>query len=209
VVLTDIVARNVRVHMERDNLRNIPRARLPAGVQVHWYRSGDEQKWVDIHRRAEKLVKVTLADHVRVFEERVEQLRRRQCFFLDADYAPIATATAWYENDFFGLPYGRVHWVAVVPRFQRRGLAKSLMAVVLRRMVELGHERAFLRTSTARLPAIQLYQKFGFRPSLRSEGERSVWQQLNERLPQPFALESVSDEERPNDSGESREAEQE
>ena len=126
--------------------------------------------------------------HTREFGTDVAQLGQRQCFLLDAQQVPIATATAWFEDDFDGVPYGRVHWVAMVPRYQGRGLSKPLMSIVLTRMAELGHERVFLRTSTARLPAIQLYQQFGFVPLLGSSEDRMIWQQLNARLREPFDL---------------------
>ena len=68
--------------------------------------------------------------------------------------------------------------MAVIPECQGRDLSKPLMVLVLTRMAELGHDRVFLRTSTARLPAINLYAQFSFVPSLRSAEDREVWRQL-------------------------------
>ncbi len=184
----DIVQRNAYVKMERDNLLNIPQHPLPADFQEHWYEPGDARIWLEIQQQAETHVAVTLSDFQRVFGDDESELAARQCFLFDARQCPMATATAWYEADFHGQPYGRVHWVAVIPEYQGRGLSKPLLTVVLNRMAQLGHERVFLRTSTARLTAITLYQRFGFRPSLRSEQERLLWRQLNSLLGRPFEL---------------------
>ena len=81
-----------------------------------------------------------------------------------------------------GLAWGRIHWVAIVPEFQGRGLAKPLLTAVMNRMVELGHQRARLATATQRLPAINLYLKFGFLPDPRNEEELSAWEEIRQIL---------------------------
>ena len=174
----DIIQRNVFVQMERDTLDDIPDFPPPPGYHVRWYAPGDEQTWVDIHVLAENHVEVVRSVYDREFGHDVETIRQRQCFLFASDGAAVGTATAWFNDDYFGQRYGRVHWVAVVPEYQGKGLSKPLLSVVLSRMVELGHNRAYLRTSTARLPAINLYARFGFVPSLRTPEDRAVWKDL-------------------------------
>jgi GNAT superfamily N-acetyltransferase len=164
--------------MEREHLDDLPNYRLPAGHSIKWYEPGDEEKWVDIHLRAEKYAEVSRSVYAREFGGDIETLSRRQCFLLAEDGASIGTATAWFNDDYHGRRYGRVHWVAVVPEHQGRGLSKPLMSTVLSRMAELGHDRVYLRTSTARLPAVNLYARFGFAPSLRSPEDQKVWREL-------------------------------
>jgi GNAT superfamily N-acetyltransferase len=178
----DITERNVSVSMERDNLDGIEDYPLPAGYAVRWYEPGYERHWVDIHLKAERYAEVSHEVYLREFGTDAATLRERQCFLFDSQEVPIATATAWYEDDYHGRRYGRVHWVAMIPEYQGQGLSKPLLALVLTRMAELGHDRVFLRTSTARLPAINLYARFGFVPSLRIAGDRDVWEQLIPRL---------------------------
>jgi GNAT superfamily N-acetyltransferase len=78
---------------------------------------------------------------------------------------------------------GRVHWMAILPEFQGRGLGKALLSTICHRLRELGHERAYLHTSAARIPAIKLYLKFGFEPMIRNAEERAVWKEVLAGLP--------------------------
>jgi GNAT superfamily N-acetyltransferase len=174
----DIIERNVFVQMERGDLDGIPDYPLPPALRVAWYEPGDENTWVDIHLRAEKYAEISLGVYFREFGRNVQTLRQRQCFLLAGNGQSVGTATAWFNHDYHGQSYGRVHWVAVVPEYQGRGLSKPLLSAVLARMVELGHDRAYLRTSTARLPAINLYARFGFVPSLRTAEDQALWNDL-------------------------------
>jgi ribosomal protein S18 acetylase RimI-like enzyme len=98
---------------------------------------------------------------------------------LAPDGQAIGTATAWFKDNFEGRRFGRVHWVAIVPEYQGRGLAKPLMSTICRRLQELGHDCAYLTTSTARLPAINLYRRFGFEPLIRTPEEADIWKRLD------------------------------
>jgi GNAT superfamily N-acetyltransferase len=55
-----------------------------------------------------------------------------------------------------------VHWVAIVPECQGIGLGKALMTLLCQRLRELGHDQAYLFTSSERVSAIRLYLRFGF-----------------------------------------------
>jgi GNAT superfamily N-acetyltransferase len=184
----DIIQQNLFVRMYRPNLENVPVWRLPPGYSVHWYAPGDVEHWVSIHERAERYAEVTQQVHEENFGNDVNTLHQRQCFLLDGEQNPIATATAWSDDQYDGCISGRVHWVAVVPEYQGRGLSKPLLSIVLHRMLELGDTRAYLRTSTARLPAINLYAGFGFLPSLQTPDDCAVWEQLNPLLHHSFDL---------------------
>lgn len=173
---TDIRDRNIEVTMVHPSLADTPRFPLPAGFGVKWYEPGDEQHWVDIHQKADRYNKATAELFRSEFGTDEALLRRRQCF-LTADKDVIGTATAWC-NIFQGQPFGQVHWVAIVPGWQGRGLARPLVSTVVGRMLELGHEQAFLVTQTPRMAAISLYSRFGFRPWAPGEEERHVWEEV-------------------------------
>ena len=112
-------------------------------------------------------------------------LAERQCFLLSHAGDAVGTATAWFDDAFEGARWGRVHWVAILPEFQGRGLGSVLMTAVCRRLHELGHGRAFLRTAVNRIPAVRLYLRFGFEPHPRNAEEERLWLEILARLGQP------------------------
>lgn len=184
----NIVEQNRSIELERPALDGLPQHELPAGYQASWYAPGDEQHWVDIHLQADRYNAVTLERFRQAFGDDAAQLGRRQLYLRSADGAVIGTASAWYYGDDPATPLGRVHWVAIVPEHQGRGLAKPLLALVCWRLRELGHQRARLDTSTARVPAINLYRQFGFAPRISMPEDRAIWQELAPFLREPLDL---------------------
>ena len=116
-----------------------------------------------------------------VFNEHPLSLLERQLYLLNSNDEPIGTATAW-ERELNGSLLGLVHWVAIHPDYQGRGLAKPLLSATLFRLNEVGHVGAFLRTSTARMAAINLYWKFGFRPLNVQEKDAEIWNRVRAEL---------------------------
>jgi ribosomal protein S18 acetylase RimI-like enzyme len=152
---------NLPLVMERDYLADIPCYPLPADYTVHWYEPGDEQHWLAIQLAAEKYLPITPELFQREFGSHADLLHERLFFLRAASGETAATIAAWFDVDPAN-PMGRIHWVAVKPTYQGRGLANCLMTLACERLRQLGHERAILTTSTARVAAIQLYRKFGF-----------------------------------------------
>lgn len=93
----------------------------------------------------------------------------------------IGTATAWFDT-YRGQLYGLVHWVAIIPQQQGRGLAKPLLTAVCNRLRDLHHQGAYLITGTVRIPAIKLYLKFGFVPDIKSEQDAEAWRSIQAKL---------------------------
>lgn len=168
--------------MVRNGLENIPRFNLPAGFSIRWYQPGDEVHWLQIHLLADRFNKFSSTTFFEVFGDNKTDLARRMCYLLDAKQNPVGTATAWFDNNFEGQSYGRIHWVAIVPNLQGVGAGKGLVSALCTRLIELGHQRAYLRTSTGRLPAINLYLKFGFVPLIRNGEEQADWNGVMEKL---------------------------
>jgi len=166
---------NKRVWMVRKDLDDLPRFDLPEGFSIRWYQPGDEEHWLRIHLLADKFNKFSPRTFSEVFGDNESGLARRMCYLLDDKENPVGTATAWFDNNFEGQSYGRIHWVAIIPKLQGCGAGKGLVSAVCTRLVELGHQRAYLKTSTGRLPAINLYLKFGFVPLIRNDEEARAW----------------------------------
>jgi len=177
----------MRVLMLRNRLDNIPAFALAAGFSWRWYRPGDETHWLRIHRFADPESEITADLFARRFGSDSNLLAQRQCYLQDTRGDLIGTATAWFDDDFLGARFGRIHYVAIVPGFQGRGLSRPLMSVVCQRLRELGHDRAYLATSTTRIAAINLYLSFGFVPLICSEEEAAAWRGICPRDPRRLA----------------------
>ncbi|MBI3832033.1 MAG: GNAT family N-acetyltransferase [Planctomycetes bacterium] len=178
----DSGSQGLPVRMIRQHLREIPAFELPAPFSLRWFRPGDEGVWTRIQRESDTLQPIPDRLFEQQFGKDPRELGSRICFVLDGSGAEIGTSAAWFGPDEAWQGWGRIHWVAMVPAMQGRGLAKPLMTVICRRMAELGHERAYLTTSTARVPAIRLYLKFGFAPDERTEEDTRAWASIRTQL---------------------------
>lgn len=174
------------IAMLRPTLEGLPAAPLPAPFSLRRYEPGDVAAWVRIHRLADRYNVATPELFAEQFGNDEDELRRRQLYLCDGEGDAIGTITAWPDESPPDLRRGRVHWVAIVPACHGRGLGKPLLGACLRRMVELGCESACLTTQPPRLPAINLYLRFGFRPDVRSEQERDAWRLLADRVKGEF-----------------------
>jgi GNAT superfamily N-acetyltransferase len=176
----DIIQEYLNIRMRREHLDDIPDYTLPAGYSIRRYQPGDEDSWCRIHLLADKYTDVTPALVEKEFGSDAQKLAERQYFLMDRMGTPIGTATAWFDLSERSL--GRVHWVAIVPTEQSKGLAKPLLTTVCNRLKELKHNKAHLTTQTVRIPAINLYLKFGFVPAIDSQRDKNIWKQLQKHL---------------------------
>jgi len=172
-----------RVTMVREHLADLPEHALPEGLSLRPYRPGDEAAWVRVLNLAHPRRTFTTETFRAEFGRDDEVIARRQLYLCGGDGVEIGTATAWFDDDYNGKSYGRVHWVAIVPTFQGLGLSRPLLSAVCRRLGELGHVRACLATYTSRVPAVGLYLKFGFVPEIRDPRDAAAWRLLRESLP--------------------------
>ncbi len=147
--------------LTRLNLQDLPECSLPTGWQLRFYQPGDEVHWVRIQQAADPFNNITPALFERYFADR-EQLALRQLYLFQPEQPPAGTVTAWFNHGFRGESWGRVHWLAVLPENQGLGLGKALFCMACRRLVELGHTRAYLTTIRERNAAVRLYKSFGF-----------------------------------------------
>ena len=173
------------VTMIRLDMRNIPQHALPPGYAMRAYRPADEELWVAINNQADTLQDITLKDFEDSYSGDIEGLRERMFFLREEGGRDVGTVTAWYDNERFGRRFGRIHWLAIMPEFQGRGLAKPMMTVAMNRLAEL-HDRAFLTTSTARPIAIKVYLNFGFVPCIHRDEDEEAWRYFAEQFDHPL-----------------------
>ncbi len=175
---------------------------LPKGYRVRTYQSGDEDSWLQIIRVAERFFIVDDNLFERQFEENFPALADRM-FFLDSlaadgSWQSVGTATAWWKDEWVINTHsgdepsnrggwGQVHWVAILPEHQGKGLSRPLMTTVMNRLA-FGHKRAMLETSTTRIWAVKLYLNLGFIPDaegLKVPAIRTAWIQVQKILNHP------------------------
>ncbi len=177
----------IRIAMIRDNLADIPERSLPDDYCFRTFEPGDERLWAEIQAAAglfENIYKA-LERFESEFAPHLEEMVSR-CFFIVHRQTgeTAASGTAWYDLDFQGHNYGRLHWVAARPEHQGRGLGKPLVARLLRRLAE-SHDRAYLWTTHNCATAIRIYLDFGFEPILITERAEEAWQILAKQLGHP------------------------
>jgi ribosomal protein S18 acetylase RimI-like enzyme len=178
---------HIEFAMHCPNLASVPEIALPDGYRLRTFREGEEAIWADIERRAGEFSSVDrgLGAFERDFRSGYAELPDRMFFLEHAVEGPIGTSTAWY-GELDGRRMGQLHWVAIVPEHQGKGLAKPLVARVLHRLANDTGE-AFLTTQTWSWRAVGLYRKFGFTEVVdRPDVERAITI-VNERLAQRLA----------------------
>jgi GNAT superfamily N-acetyltransferase len=176
--LMSFIEQNTKVVMERPSLAAIPEYGLPQGFALRWFQAGDAATWLQIQAAADHHNDIAADLFLRTFGNERTAHEQRICFLTTATGEPIGTAAAWWGEEGARGHRGRIHWVAIRPDFQGRGLAKPLLTAVCLRLRELEHTSAYLTTSAARIPALNLYYQFGFMPAIRDETEQAVWQEI-------------------------------
>lgn len=167
------------IAMFLESIADAPRFALPQGFLLRAYKSGDASHWLRLHQEADQHNQFWKTTFLSQFTAHWQELPLRQ-LYVEREGEVIATASAWSGNSFWREPSGRVHWVAVAPGFQSKGIGKALVTATLERLENLGETRAYLTTSTIRPAAIKVYLDCGFKPALRSADELSIWSALKQ-----------------------------
>ena len=175
---------NASVTMIRPDLAGLPHHTAPAGYAIRPYAPGDELAWVRIQSAADAYNAIDAHLFRAQFGDDAHELGQRLFMLVGRRGTAIGTAAAWHGGPRRDPAIGRVHWVAIHPAHQGHGLAKPLLSRVCRALRDLGHRRAFLTTSTARIPAIALYLSFGFVPEIVGPQDAAAWAALQRSAPQ-------------------------
>lgn len=182
-------AGSTTVVMVRPDMNGILQVPFPDGYGIRSMTTDDIGLWTDIQRDAEPYLQITDSTFREEFGDDMGALQRRCYIVTDPKGLGIGTISAWYERDFRGQDYGRIHWVALRPSCQGKGLAKAALSYAMNRLAQW-HNGSYLVTSTERIPAIKLYLDFGFKPDFSSADVLAQWRDLSIRLKHP-ALEQA------------------
>ncbi len=141
---------------------------LPEGYAFRTYTDGMAEEWARLQMSVEHFTNIEDARQYFAKEFSTNEkkaLMKEQCFFISNHMDElIATATLWYGSH-FGRKLWRIHWVAVHPSCQGKGLAKALLTKLLDTYYSKGYtDMLYLTTQTWSYKAIKLYLAYGFQP---------------------------------------------
>lgn len=152
------------IWMYRERELPVTEKALPEGFHFEFHQDGDELEWAAIETAVSEFDGETKA--LDYFNEKFapypQELKQRMLFVTDPSGEKVGTCSAWWKET-NGNRYPLVHWVAVKPAYQGKGLAKAMMTRTLKLLQNLETTSPiYLHTQTWSHPAIRLYQKLGF-----------------------------------------------
>jgi GNAT superfamily N-acetyltransferase len=175
--------KDISVGMFRSHMNDIPQHALPDGFHFRPISGADAETWVHIQNGASlEWGGVSMKTFEGDFSGHEEKLPDRSWFVIDPDGKAIASITAWWHPDDVSL--GLIHWVAVTPGYQGKGLGKAIMTKAMNRLA-WEYPTAYLNTSTARIAAVKVYLDFGFLPDLKKDKADEGWAEMRENLRHP------------------------
>lgn len=177
----------IPIVMVRPNLEGIGEPPGPPGYRIRTFRPGDEVRWARVETAAGEFAVEAraLERFASEFGPHASEMEER-CLLLEDDRGEVVgTTTAWRDPGFQGMDYGRIHWVAVVPVHQGKGLGRFLVVKALR-LLRRWHERAYLTTQTSSWIAVHLYLTLGFEPFLSDPKQEEGWALLRREAPHPL-----------------------
>lgn len=158
------------MYLEGDQLLNAPQ--LPRGLRFSFY-SGqkDAKSWQKIETAVGEFDRLEdAADYFeRVFAPFSAELSARMLFVENEAGEKIATCTAWWQETTTKQCFPIVHWLAVLPEYQGKKIAKALLSQVLTLLQkEADGQPIYLHTQTWSHPAVRLYRQAGFKISTKN-----------------------------------------
>lgn len=155
--------------MYLNTLDNVPHLRLPRGYGIrkfHPHRR-DDKTWARIEVAAGGFPDMQSAlERYQQWTSEIPGGMHTRCFFLvdTTTQEAIGTVTAWRGREEME-DLGRIHWVAIVPEHQGKGLAKPLVAHALRHLQREGVPGVYLKTDSSKPRALSVYSQLGFAES--------------------------------------------
>ena len=123
---------------------------LPPGYSFQLYKpdSNDDRKWAEIATAAGEFRSVEQGQEY--FQKKfmndtsVDLLSERLYFLVSPEGKYIGQGMAWQEQ-FDGEEQGALHWVAIIPEYQGKKLAKPLVSILLKKISEYS-DKCFLES---------------------------------------------------------------
>lgn len=146
---------------------DVPAPAMPVpGMRLRTYLgSEDIDAWLDLRHRAFARARLGVrqwgaADFEQEFLAK-PWWRPEHLWFAESIGGPVGTVTLAFRGE-GEIARPVVHWLAVLPAWRRRGVARFLMGVLESRAWELGYREVWLETHAAWIEAVQLYRALGY-----------------------------------------------
>lgn len=154
------------VLMVRRNCEFFRKYKLPDGYIIKPYKEGMEKEWAKLETKVgvfNDLDKAEVYFKEKFIDRNVDL--SNYCYFVESSNGKVvATASLWFGKHFDeGIKY-RLNWIAVHPDYRGKGLAKALIAHILKDEKLKDEKYVYVKSRTWSYKAIDLYLKFGFRP---------------------------------------------
>lgn len=137
---------------------------FPDGYSMTPYKDGDELYWAEIETSVNEFASnVDAIDYFKKdYMPHKTELYRRVYFLNDYECNKIGTISAWWS--FKGdLKVPSIHWVAIKPGYQGKGLGRSMINFGIKKSLEIdGLKDNYLHTQTWSHKAINIYIKEGY-----------------------------------------------
>ena len=141
------------LYMARESMVELPSHELPPEYSFSVFCDDGCDRWYELFHHAEPVFDINDGLLEQQFDEHLDSLRER-CLFLMRGEVVVGSAIGWWNRDFLGERRGVLRLFAIHPNFQRKGLARPLLARTLRRLKE-SDQKCHLATYPERVTAIQ------------------------------------------------------
>ena len=176
----------IELLMKYDDISDYKKYELPDGFHFEFYKSGDEEEWVNIHIESGEFTSVEMGlKHFHDFYDLfIDELSKR-CVFIVDDITgeKVGTATISLLQEPEQGYNGAVDWVAIKKKYQGRHLAKPLISKFMEIANDAGHSKLILHTQTNTWLAGKLYLDYGF--EILNKEERFGWSILKTLINHP------------------------
>jgi ribosomal protein S18 acetylase RimI-like enzyme len=137
---------------------------LPIGFDFCSFTPGDGKYWAEIETSVGEFAnEKESAEYFKKNYQSQEREVYRRVFFLQDGKKKIGTISAWWNmTDTRKDP--SIHWVAIKPEYQGRGLGRPLINYGIKKCIDIdGDKDIFIHTQTWSYKAIYLYRKECFK----------------------------------------------
>lgn len=137
----------------------------PEGFRLRRFQPGDEAAWSALEYEIGDFPSPEEAQayFLRTYGDHPQELARRCVFAVDSGGRTAGTCTAWRDPGRDGGEIASLHWLAVSPGEQGRGLGKALFQSALSIFRGSGEFPVYIHTQPWSWKALLLYVREGFR----------------------------------------------